>query len=125
MASEMGAISSFLSRRGGKSDLEYVQTIVEIFPQQLVPDGIFGNFVSGGNDANFDGQIGLAAQPPYLSVFQNAQQFRLRADRHIADFIQKNRSVVSLLEATDVALQSACECAFLVAKKFALDRESR
>ena len=103
-------------------DLEHIQPVVQIFAQKFVLNSVFRNLVGGRNDANLYRQIDLSAQPADLAFFENAQQFGLRADRHVADLIQKHRSVVSLLEAADVTFERSREGALLVPEQLAFNQ---
>ena len=59
--------------------------------------------------------------PPTRSISRSwtrAQQFRLKAKIHLADFVEQQRAAVGLLEFADAAGDSAGEGAFFVAEEF-------
>src|ERR1043166_2299004 len=56
----------------------------------------------------------------HLSIFQNAQQFLLQGQWHIAQFIQKERSTVCVFELAFTQTISASVCSRLMAKEFIL-----
>src|SRR5690606_42005810 len=62
------------------------------------------------------------ALPIYVFLLQEAQQVRLQLQRQIADFIQKQRSPVGRLDASDLALVGAGERALLMAEQLGLDQ---
>ena len=64
----------------------------------------------------------FAAEPPDLSVFQDAQKFGLKLQWHLADFIQEEGSTIGQFEASRANADGAGERAFLVAKYFAFDQ---
>ena len=59
-------------------------------------------------------QFAGAAQAPDRAVLQNAEQFGLRADRHLADFVQQYGAVLGQLETARVSLHGAGEGALFM-----------
>ena len=57
--------------------------------------------------------------------FQNPQQLGLAVERHLADFVEKERAGVGLLEQADVVGVGAGERALLVAEELALHQVAR
>ena len=64
----------------------------------------------------------VAADPLEGTVLQHAQNFGLRGQAHVADFIEENRAAVALLEFADALTLRAGERAFFVAEKFAFEK---
>ena len=65
----------------------------------------------------------LAAQRHDLLLLQHAQQPRLQRQRHVADFIEKQRAAGGLQDlAAHAFLARAGECTRLVTKQLALDQ---
>ena len=64
----------------------------------------------------------VAADALEFAVLQDAQNFGLRGQRHVADFIEENGAVVALLEFADAAFDGAGEGAFFVAEQFAFEQ---
>ena len=56
---------------------------------------------------------------------QHAQNFRLRRRRHVADFIEKDRAAVALLEFADALRGRAGERASFVPEQFAFEKVLR
>ena len=52
--------------QGRHVDVEYIEAIVEIVAQLATGDGILGNLVGGGEDADIHSGLGFAAQPAEL-----------------------------------------------------------
>ena len=50
-----------------------------------------------------------ATQALEFALLQNAQQFGLQLERHVADFVQKQGSSVGLFEAPDALIDGAGE----------------
>ena len=70
----------------------------------------------------------IGVRPPtrrVLALLQNAQQPRLRFQRHVADLVEKQRSAVGLLEASRRSRLGTGEGALLVAEQLALDQLAR
>ncbi len=64
----------------------------------------------------------LTANALDLALFQYAQQFGLHGERHVADFIEKNRAVLGLLELSQMAAGRAGEGSFFVAEQFGFNQ---
>jgi len=56
------------------------------------------------------------------AVLKNAQDFGLRWERHVADFIKEDRAAIALLEFADALDSCAGESAFFVAEEFAFEK---
>ena len=81
--------------------------------------------MGGGDDAHVHADQFAPAYAEELALGQHPQQPRLQRQRHVADFVQKQRAAIGLLEATDVALLRAGEGAGFVAEQFALQQLRR
>ena len=66
-----------------------------------------------------------SAEPFDGAIFQHAQDFRLRHGIHVADFVQKDRAAVGLLESPLFLLHRAGKSAALVAEEFRFDQRFR
>ena len=58
-------------------------------------------------------------------LLQDAQQLRLQLERHIADFVEKQRALMRQFEPSNLLRQRARECALLVAEPLALEKTGR
>jgi hypothetical protein len=79
----------FALTKRGQRNLEHVQAIEEVFPKLTLPKRVIQNFVRSGDDTDINGYFALAAEPAHTRIFENAEQLRLRADRHFSDFIEQ------------------------------------
>jgi hypothetical protein len=57
-----------------------------------------------------------ARRPSYIRLAADAQQTRLRFHRHIADFIEEERTAFRLFEAARIARVCSGERAFLMSE---------
>ena len=55
-------------------------------------------------------------------ILQHVQEFRLQERRHLADFVEQNRSPVAQFEFARLGVGRAGEGALLVAEQFALEQ---
>ena len=62
------------------------------------------------------------AQPVDLAFLQGAQQLRLQADIHLADFVEQQRAAIGRLEFADTARDGAGERTLLVAEQLELQQ---
>src|SRR5580693_644264 len=67
----------------------------------------------------------VAAEPFKLLLLQDAQQFRLKFQRDVADFVQKKRALVHQLETPHFLSNCAGKGAFLMAEQLALEQPKR
>ena len=74
-------------------------------------------------DVYFDGPVTPNAFEAF--VLQNMQQFRLKIDGQLSDFVQKNGAPVRHFKATRTRTHSAGERAFGVAEQLALEQAGR
>src|SRR5579863_2381097 len=51
----------------------------------------------------------IAADGPYVTKLKHAQQLGLKAERHVADFVEQQRAAIGLGEETFARLDGACE----------------
>ena len=109
----------------GHVDIENVQAIVEVISQFAARYRFFGDLIGGGEDANIDGSLDFASQPPQFAVFEDAQQFGLRSDGHFANFVEEKRAALGEFEASRPALKRARKRSFFVSKDFAFDQGFR
>src|SRR5207244_1319632 len=80
---------------------------------------LLDDFVGGGDDAHVDADFALSAQAPDARVFENTQQFRLRADGHFRELVEQQRTVLGELETALTAFDSAGEGALFMAEQLA------
>ena len=73
--------------------------------------------VGGRNHPYIHAQIVVAADALHLALLQKAQNLALQRQRHVADFVQKQRSAMRGLNAPDARLQRAGKCALGVAEQ--------
>ncbi len=64
-----------------------------------------------------DAQRSCSTEALELVLLQHAQDLRLRARAHVADFVEEERAAVGLLEASDTLLVGAGERAFFVTEQ--------
>ena len=79
----------------------------------------------GGEDAHVNPQVVAAAEALDRFFLQHAQQLRLRVEAHVADFVEKDRAAVGMLEAADPPRVSAGESTLLVPEELALQQRLR
>ena len=80
--------------------------------------------IGRGDDPYVHADVSLAAQSGELAVLQDMEQLRLKRGRHLADLVEKDRSVVGELEFSRFRLQSSAECASLEAEHLRFEQVS-
>ena len=82
---------------------------------------VFQVLVGGGNDANIDGQVVAGADRREALLLDHAQHFGLRAQAHVAHFVEEQRAAMGLFELARLVLQRAGKGSFDVPEKLAFD----
>ena len=93
--------ASFAQQR--ELDGDNVQAMEQIFAEFPFANHRFEVAVRGGHDAHVHGDGAVAADALDFALFEHAQEFRLHVQGHVADFVEKNCSLVRLLKLADVS----------------------
>src|SRR6266550_4941219 len=75
----------------------HVQAIEKILAKGAARDFLFEMLVRCGDDAHVDAQGSVGAHALEALFLEDPQNFRLRAQAHVADFIEEERPAVGLL----------------------------
>src|SRR5262249_37832678 len=104
---------------------EDVHTVEEVLTKLSFFDQLFQIAVCGYKHANIHRNRLVAAYALDFTFFQHAQELGLHNQRHITDFVEKDGSVIRLLEFAFVPAGSSSECTFFVTEELRLDKLSR
>src|SRR5580704_13912657 len=107
------------------SQLKLAQAMEKILAEAPFTHGCFQILIGCGDDPHIHCDLAMAAQTVIRSSVQHAQQLYLNMRWKLADFIQKERSLVSQFEKPRLRGIGAAEGPFFVAKQFALDQVLR
>src|SRR5205823_8776551 len=94
-----------------------VEAIVEILAEDVLLDRLLHVEVRGRDDLHVALDRLRSADALEFLVLDDAQQLRLRGQRHLPDLVQENRAAVRELEASELAAVGAGERTFLVAEQ--------
>ena len=104
---------------GRQLNQEHAETVVQVFPELLFFHHLLQIHVGGADDAHIHRDVFHPAHPADFVVFQGSQQLGLQCQRHVADFIQKDRPAGSRFKETDFSLgQGPGEGAAFIAEQF-------
>src|SRR5262249_44094392 len=103
-------------------DRYHLQPEVEVLPEGSRLDGRVQITMRGGNDANVDADGLVAADAVDLPVFDDAQQFGLQRERHVADFVQEQGAAVGELKLAFAEPVAPSKGARFVTKQFILEQ---
>src|SRR5262249_21861430 len=106
-------------------DRQHVQAIVQVLAEAAFLHLVLEIAVRRRNNANIDANVGDAANSLERLFFQESQQLRLERRRHLADFVEKDRTAVRRLEQPALLLPRVGERAPLVAEQLALENRLR
>ncbi len=103
-------------------NVDDVEAEIEIFAEIAGARLGFEVAVGGRDQADIDLDRLRAADAIDLAFLNRAQQFRLEARMHLADFVEQQGAAMRFLEFADAAGDGAGERAFLVAEQFAFEQ---
>src|SRR5205085_2353655 len=86
--------------QGRGTELDHVQTMVQILPKLVLADGLNNVAVGRGDQTNIHPQFQIAAYTGKGAILQEPEQFRLKRTAHISDFIQENGAAVCLFNSS-------------------------
>src|SRR5215510_8107787 len=102
-------------------DWKNVQPVIQVHSKTPVGNLLFEVPVRRGDNAYIGSDRLISADPLELLLLKHSQQGDLHFRAQLADLIQKNRSTVRRLEASDPLLQGPGESALLMSEQFARD----
>ncbi len=102
-----------------------IEAVEQIFAEGFGQDLGFEVLVGRRDDTDIGADRVIAAHAREGAVLQHAQEFALQGERHFADLVEKKRSPIGLLEATDALGTRAGERSFFVTEQFALQQVLR
>ena len=102
-----------------------VQPIVQILAELAARDLVLERLVRGGDHPNIHRDRLGAADPGDDVVLQHAQNLCLRVQAHVADLVEKQRSLVRLLELPGAVGNRSREGSLHVPEELALDQLTR
>src|SRR5579859_1421127 len=97
-----------------------VQAEEQILTETAAQHFVAKILIRGRNDAHIHLDRNSAADALEFTLLQHTQQLLLRAQGHLANLIQEDRSLVGCLKAALVLSQRAGEASLLVAEQLAL-----
>src|SRR5579859_981496 len=115
MACQDGDIFNTLTQ-GRNREGYYVQPVKKVFAEKAFANLLL-EFLIGRGDHPYIYDCGvIGAHALEALLFQCPQYLRLRTQTHIADFVQKKRAIIGLLEFPNLIVTGASEAALHVAK---------
>src|SRR5262249_49120582 len=100
----------------------HVEAVIQVFAKLAVPDA-GGQVAVGGSDyADVQADRIRTSEALHLALLQDAQELRLQFHREFADFVQKDRAALRLLEAACPRLQGAGERSADMSEELALEQ---
>ena len=84
--------------QGRKRYGDDVQSVEEVFAETLLGNFFAQVSVRGGNDAHVDMASLVGADGAYFLILDDAQQFDLGVQGHVADFVQEYGTAVCVFE---------------------------
>ncbi len=120
MFRERGDILAALAE-GRDSDSYHIEPVIEILPEFALRRQTVDIPIRGRNDARLDGNVPGAAEPPRAAFLQHPQQFHLKRQGHVADFVQEERALPRQLEEARLARVGAGKGALFMAEELAFE----
>src|SRR5205085_5923526 len=103
-------------------DGEHVETIKQILSKFLFDHETLQVLIGGGHHTHVNLDIVLTADPLELALLQHSKQLYLHRRRDFADFVQKDRAAMGLLELPFLLTHRSGKGAALVPEEFRLQQ---
>jgi hypothetical protein len=124
MPGERRDIVRALAERG-QANFENVQAIEEVLAEEALTDAFGQIDIGGGDNPDIEAHAFVAAEALDLAFLENAQKASLKADGHIADFIEEDGAIVGGFEFAGARLEGAGERSFVIAKELGFEKRFR
>src|SRR5882762_4967027 len=111
---------AFAQRR--KIEWDYVEAIEKIFAKSAMRDFIFQYFVGGRDDADIDRNRLIGSNRLQPLLFEDAQNFGLRAQAHVPDLVKEKRTAIGFFKFPNFIFRCSCEASFGMPKQFRFDQ---
>ena len=102
-----------------------IDAVKQIRAERSLPDQFLEIAVRRDNHARVHRNRLVATDAFDFALFQHAQQLRLHRERHVADFVEKQRAAAGLLELADVPACRASERTLFMAEQLGFDQLAR
>src|ERR1700760_3595948 len=112
--------ASFAQRR--KTNGKDAQPIVEIGAERFLLHHAAKVLVGSRDDSHISVQRAGAAQPLILLILEHSQEFGLKFQGKISNFVQKQRSTMRSLKTSSSLHDGAGECSFFMTEEFAFQQ---
>ena len=107
-------------------DHQAIQAVIQVFAEQSLGHAFAQVVIRGANKFHIDGDRFAAAQRRDHAFLQHAQQPRLQAEGHVADFIEEQGAAIGLQDLADGPLLARSrKCPVFIAEQFRLDQGFR
>src|SRR4030095_1142760 len=102
-----------------------VESVKQILAQLAIFNRSEGWAVGCRDSAHGDCNVFITTDAPDLAFFEHPQKFWLNFQRHFSDFVEKQRTAISLFETTKMAVDGAVKGALLVTEQLAFHQGRR
>ena len=103
------------------TELELSEAMEKILTEAAVLDRSFEVLVGGGDDADVNFNLAVAAETVERLTVEYAQQLDLSLQLQLADFVKEKCALVGKFKETGLGGIGAAEGAFFVSEEFAFD----
>jgi hypothetical protein len=120
MLRELEHVALALAKRR-EMDVEHLDAKVQILAELTRAHGLIEIAVRRRDDARVEQDLARSAERPHPALLKNPEQLRLQVERHVADFVEKQRPASRLLEQADARVNGTREGALLVPEQLGLE----
>src|SRR5262245_56929271 len=102
-------------------DLHDRKTVKQVLTEVALKDGHFEVAIRGGNDARIHRDDLPTTDPAELQIFEDVKELRLKRQRKLANFVEKDRPVIGEFELTELSPVCPCEGALFMPEQFGFE----
>ena len=106
-------------------DRKYFQSVIQVLAKCRLLYHAGQIAMRSGDQPHIHFMSAVAAEPLKFLLLQNAQQFRLKFERDVADFVQKERALVRQFKASHFLRDRSGKCSFFVTEQLTLQKPER
>src|SRR5208283_1242595 len=100
------------------ADGNHTEAVVEILAEKIFGNGLIEVAVGGGDNAHIDRNLAGAADRAHGALLEDAKQFHLHGERHLADFVEEDGAAAGYFEQAAFVLRGAGKGSLQIAEEF-------
>jgi hypothetical protein len=94
------------------ADWNHTQAVVKVFTEKIFGNGLIEVAIGSRNHPHIDWNLARPADRSHGALLQDAEEFHLHSQRHLADLVEKDGSSAGNFEQSALILRRSSEGSF-------------